>query len=235
MLVPLRPKPHGSSHRPASGRAEQARGSLDGISENAVPGSKPEPGQRAKRWAAKTRTGCLTCRERRVKCDEQKPFCKSCLDFGKECKGYQLSKDMMLVEFSIPGAPDHESLKLADPKVIRQEQGSGAFQSTRPSVKTHMVILPDAFIMRTVNHNIVTATQQSRCLPKHGTLPSIAHLWWLLYEYVASTMRELNRLISAGDDVDMILHYILSIFAIESKELRKELELLASTSTGATP
>lgn len=102
------------------------------------------------------------------------------------------------------------------PKVIRQEKGSGAFQSTRPSVKAHMVIFPDAFIMRTINHNIVTITQQNRAVPRYGALPSINYLWKQLYEYVISTMRELNHLINTGDDVDMILHYILSIFAIEA-------------------
>lgn len=32
--------------------------------------------------------GCVTCRQRRVKCDETKPFCKACLRLGVECAGY---------------------------------------------------------------------------------------------------------------------------------------------------
>ncbi|KAJ3499278.1 hypothetical protein NLG97_g441 [Lecanicillium saksenae] len=132
---------------------------------------------------------------------------------------------MVDVQFSIPPTPDHESLKLADallyfalriqPKVIRQEKGSGAFQSTRPSVKAHMVTFPDAFIMRTINHNIVTITQESRMIPKYGAIPSINYLWRLMYEYIASTMKELNRLISEDGDPEKVLHYILGIFAIE--------------------
>lgn len=32
--------------------------------------------------------GCVTCRQRRVKCDETKPFCSACLRLGLECAGY---------------------------------------------------------------------------------------------------------------------------------------------------
>lgn len=32
--------------------------------------------------------GCVTCRQRRVKCDETKPFCRACLRLGLECAGY---------------------------------------------------------------------------------------------------------------------------------------------------
>lgn len=35
------------------------------------------------------RTGCLTCRARRVKCDEAKPECQRCSAANVECRGYQ--------------------------------------------------------------------------------------------------------------------------------------------------
>lgn len=37
----------------------------------------------------RTRTGCLTCRARRVKCDEQRPSCQRCTSANVECAGYQ--------------------------------------------------------------------------------------------------------------------------------------------------
>ncbi|XEV01329.1 hypothetical protein FSHL1_006616 [Fusarium sambucinum] len=37
---------------------------------------------------ARVKTGCGTCRMRRVKCDEQRPFCRRCLSGHRECKGY---------------------------------------------------------------------------------------------------------------------------------------------------
>lgn len=36
----------------------------------------------------KTRTGCITCKIRRIKCDEAKPFCSRCTKTGRVCDGY---------------------------------------------------------------------------------------------------------------------------------------------------
>ncbi|KAF4629181.1 hypothetical protein G7Y89_g8963 [Cudoniella acicularis] len=36
----------------------------------------------------KTKTGCLTCRRRRLKCDESKPACKKCVSAKFTCDGY---------------------------------------------------------------------------------------------------------------------------------------------------
>ncbi|CUM63723.1 uncharacterized protein PRCAT00001307001 [Priceomyces carsonii] len=36
----------------------------------------------------RTRTGCLTCRKRRIKCDERKPHCFNCERSKKVCLGY---------------------------------------------------------------------------------------------------------------------------------------------------
>ncbi|ORY60940.1 uncharacterized protein BCR38DRAFT_349312 [Pseudomassariella vexata] len=37
----------------------------------------------------KVKTGCATCRIRKVKCDENKPFCQKCVDTGRTCDGYE--------------------------------------------------------------------------------------------------------------------------------------------------
>lgn len=36
----------------------------------------------------RTKTGCLTCRKRRIKCDEQRPICKNCAKSERICLGY---------------------------------------------------------------------------------------------------------------------------------------------------
>ncbi|QDS74526.1 hypothetical protein FKW77_007484 [Venturia effusa] len=36
----------------------------------------------------RTKTGCLTCRKRRIKCDEQHPACRNCQKSKRECLGY---------------------------------------------------------------------------------------------------------------------------------------------------
>ncbi|KAI1260669.1 hypothetical protein F5Y18DRAFT_404777 [Xylariaceae sp. FL1019] len=42
----------------------------------------------ARKGSPKVRTGCLTCKVRKVKCDEGKPHCKRCTDTGRTCDGY---------------------------------------------------------------------------------------------------------------------------------------------------
>ncbi|KXJ85613.1 hypothetical protein Micbo1qcDRAFT_141383 [Microdochium bolleyi] len=37
---------------------------------------------------SKVRTGCLTCKSRKVKCDEAKPACERCVKAGRQCDGY---------------------------------------------------------------------------------------------------------------------------------------------------
>ncbi|KAJ3494067.1 hypothetical protein NLG97_g4318 [Lecanicillium saksenae] len=41
--------------------------------------------ERQKKWAPKVRTGCHTCRQRRVKCDERKPECRRCMNLKVDC------------------------------------------------------------------------------------------------------------------------------------------------------
>ncbi|KAF2667514.1 hypothetical protein BT63DRAFT_456809 [Microthyrium microscopicum] len=36
----------------------------------------------------RTKTGCMTCRKRRIKCDEQHPICRNCVKSKRECLGY---------------------------------------------------------------------------------------------------------------------------------------------------
>ncbi|KAM3462881.1 hypothetical protein MY5147_007544 [Beauveria neobassiana] len=42
--------------------------------------------KRQKRFANKVKTGCMTCRRRRIKCDEVKPACKKCTSTGRDCE-----------------------------------------------------------------------------------------------------------------------------------------------------
>jgi hypothetical protein len=48
-------------------------------------GSCPAPTRRKRRTLPKVRTGCLTCKFRRVKCGEERPSCLRCINFGTSC------------------------------------------------------------------------------------------------------------------------------------------------------
>ncbi|KAH8804982.1 hypothetical protein F5884DRAFT_859599 [Xylogone sp. PMI_703] len=57
----------------------------DSVGETAIgEGSKKAMKQSRKR----TKTGCLTCRKRRIKCGEEKPTCQNCRKSKRECEGY---------------------------------------------------------------------------------------------------------------------------------------------------
>lgn len=45
-------------------------------------------GRHKKEIKRRTKTGCLTCRKRRIKCDEAMPACRNCQKSKRECAGY---------------------------------------------------------------------------------------------------------------------------------------------------
>jgi hypothetical protein len=66
----------------------------------------PSALKRHKRYAPKVRTGCLTCKKRRVKCDETKPKCLKCLNSDYQCDGYSVPKAWIF-----EGSPKDQSPK----------------------------------------------------------------------------------------------------------------------------
>ncbi|KAH6677279.1 fungal-specific transcription factor domain-containing protein [Halenospora varia] len=49
---------------------------------------KPTPESTAKVAKGRSKTGCITCRKRKKKCDEAKPGCMNCKKNAVECEGY---------------------------------------------------------------------------------------------------------------------------------------------------
>ncbi|KAK4554536.1 hypothetical protein LTR86_008390 [Recurvomyces mirabilis] len=43
---------------------------------------------RARLSRKRTKTGCLTCRKRRIKCGEERPVCRNCIKSKRHCEGY---------------------------------------------------------------------------------------------------------------------------------------------------
>lgn len=77
----------------------------------------------------KVRTGCLTCKIRRVKCGEEKPACLRCTSTGRTCDGYD------------KGAPSRHrtqetlrSLEIAKREFLKTYQWNDAFRSMRPLI-----------------------------------------------------------------------------------------------------
>ncbi|KKY25905.1 putative transcription factor cys6 [Phaeomoniella chlamydospora] len=49
---------------------------------------QPDRNKKTRRSLPKTKTGCITCKIRRIKCDEAKPHCLKCTSTGRKCDGY---------------------------------------------------------------------------------------------------------------------------------------------------
>ncbi|KAI9761075.1 MAG: hypothetical protein M4579_001227 [Chaenotheca gracillima] len=63
--------------------------------ERGTGGGAPAAGQgrggqasKVKSSQKRTKTGCLTCRRRRIKCGEERPTCSNCLKSKRQCEGY---------------------------------------------------------------------------------------------------------------------------------------------------
>lgn len=56
-------------------------------------------------FSNRTKTGCLTCRRRKKKCDEAKPECNNCIRGGFVCEGYSLKS-----VFAKPTAPRTQAM-----------------------------------------------------------------------------------------------------------------------------
>lgn len=67
------------------------------------------------------KTGCLTCRTRRVKCDERKPYCERCETANVECAGYA-EKRRLKIRYS--GQSSTTTAEIQD--------GSASSQATSP-------------------------------------------------------------------------------------------------------
>lgn len=53
-----------------------------------VPRPASEGSEDRRETRKRTKTGCLTCRKRRIKCDEEKPACRRCVKSKRCCEGY---------------------------------------------------------------------------------------------------------------------------------------------------
>lgn len=61
---------------------------LDNMASDSSASSPTAVVSSGRRGSKKVRTGCVTCKIRKVKCDETKPYCLRCTKTGRKCDGY---------------------------------------------------------------------------------------------------------------------------------------------------
>ncbi|EXJ79157.1 hypothetical protein A1O3_08658 [Capronia epimyces CBS 606.96] len=82
------------------------------LMEDSPQSSVPEKPKRTRKTHNKVRSGCLTCKIRRKKCDEEKPFCRRCTSTGRKCDGYPTPSPTNSSEKSPPTAAEPASKRL---------------------------------------------------------------------------------------------------------------------------
>ncbi|KAI0485021.1 hypothetical protein GGR56DRAFT_55175 [Xylariaceae sp. FL0804] len=96
------------------------------------PGAVLATGRHKKEIKRRTKTGCMTCRKRRIKCDEQHPVCKNCQKSKRECLGYDpIFKNQQQHPTNIQPAPNHASSP--SPAISNGPQAPLASVSAGPS------------------------------------------------------------------------------------------------------
>ncbi|KAI1339867.1 hypothetical protein F5Y15DRAFT_415785 [Xylariaceae sp. FL0016] len=73
---------------------------------NLPPIGRPKGGRLGSR---KEKTGCITCKRRKIKCDEAKPHCFRCTSTGRECDGYVGEPELLSSRHGLhgPGTYSH--------------------------------------------------------------------------------------------------------------------------------
>lgn len=79
----------------------------------AVVGSSYQPKEAKPK--TKSRSGCLTCKKKRLKCDEQKPFCYNCIKKQIQCGGYATNFKWKTFKLRDPPSLDSKVKKESPP------------------------------------------------------------------------------------------------------------------------
>ncbi|KAK8244426.1 hypothetical protein HDK77DRAFT_370449 [Phyllosticta capitalensis] len=155
-MMPLENFPH-SAYAPAlqqyqtlsSESLHQAYADLDDGTRGMLPASNSS---RARRRASgneqvkhrRTRSGCYTCRNRRVKCDETHPICERCRKGNRECvypEPSSANKSNRSVSRAKAGSPEStssadEESRTALPPILDEDETAAEVSTSRGSVST---------------------------------------------------------------------------------------------------
>ncbi|KAI0440854.1 hypothetical protein F4803DRAFT_577112 [Xylaria telfairii] len=113
--------------------------------------------------------GCNTCRIRRVKCDNTRPFCKKCIDYGRECGGYERE-----TVFIVGTQDDKGRVGSHPPRNVQASRGTQSEASTQHAARLEFTVaepLQPAW-NETVLLKSGTTSQLVRIVARHADLDS---------------------------------------------------------------
>ncbi|EEU34044.1 uncharacterized protein NECHADRAFT_85498 [Fusarium vanettenii 77-13-4] len=121
--------------------------------------------------------GCITCRIRRVKCDEKKPSCKRCTSTGRKCDGYPAPKPRLEAVSVVVMSSGSCSTPGACPAKSRQsfQMFSELYAPMLSSYGTDgfwtMVVLQASYVDESIKHLVIAASN----LSSSNNVPFLAH------------------------------------------------------------
>ncbi|KAI2611916.1 hypothetical protein GGR54DRAFT_632720 [Hypoxylon sp. NC1633] len=131
-------------------------------------------GRHKKEIKRRTKTGCLTCRKRRIKCDEQHPICKNCQKSKRECLGYDpiFKNQQQHHPTNIRPAPNSNTSASVPVQSPNQPPTSSAPISGTPQTETSYSTLPPVISNTATPPSPATTPYSAGTLAAVGTAAS---------------------------------------------------------------
>ncbi|KAF6819475.1 C6 zinc finger domain protein [Colletotrichum plurivorum] len=134
----------------------------------------------ARKGSRKVRTGCITCKIRRVKCDEARPACRRCSATGRTCDGYQAppSSELRPIRPYVPSIfPGAESQ--AERRAIQffcEMAAPDLPGATEPFFWTHLVPQFSSFVPAVRHALVAVSTLYEDASRTRGETSSLSYL-----------------------------------------------------------
>ncbi|TVY52235.1 Sterol uptake control protein 2 [Lachnellula cervina] len=113
----------------------------------------PDDGARKRKAHKKSRRGCRNCKLRRVKCDEVRPECKKCIDFGVTCNYDPKIPDLQMVFDKAASINDNNARKVAKKSFLANSTLCGNEVVAIPAVLTPIISVSDGHSSFDLDHH----------------------------------------------------------------------------------
>ncbi|CAI0642807.1 unnamed protein product [Colletotrichum noveboracense] len=125
----------------------------------------------ARKGSQKVRTGCLTCKFRKIKCDERKPDCLRCAASGRPCDGYAVPRNELRRHQLQPIPIFSDNRRRAENRAIQffsEMVGPNLSGPTEPYFWTHLV-LQSSTCEPAVRHSLIAISSLYEDISKART------------------------------------------------------------------
>ncbi|KAF6806514.1 hypothetical protein CSOJ01_08796 [Colletotrichum sojae] len=171
-----------------------------------------------RKGSRKVRTGCITCKVRKVKCDEAKPACDRCTNTGRICDGYSLLAGIAVhagdgwelilrnPDDVFPGAASpHEGRAL---QYFRDAAGPSMAGTADPHFWTH-VVLQFSALQPAVRHAVIAISDLHERAAAGAEEPGAPTL--LALQHYNASIRELEHVAHRNRQPVVLLVCILFV------------------------